>query len=191
MDKKTLIKQISHCTQCTQEEWQECAEVAKKYPYCAVVQMLSVVGEKAWRPYDMSRERLPKAEMYVPDTTKLRNIVMQATAIDPTEIDIIEEINAYQAVSFKTAPKSVLLTNFLENEACENDCYENSETRSVDELGKKSIEVNSTLITETMAVIYEQQGKNAQAIDIYEKLMVLYPEKRSTFAERIALLKSM
>jgi hypothetical protein len=45
------------------------------------------------------------------------------------------------------------------------------------------------VITETMAEVLGKQGKKAQAIDLYRKLSLLYPEKSVYFASRIDELK--
>jgi hypothetical protein len=58
----------------------------------------------------------------------------------------------------------------------------------VQELAKKSIRVDNSLESETLALVLEKQGKIAQALAMYEKLMVNNPEKSSTFAVRIAAL---
>lgn len=45
------------------------------------------------------------------------------------------------------------------------------------------------LISETMAVLYEKQGNISKAIEIYEKLITLFPEKSSFFALQIENLR--
>lgn len=105
--------------------------------------------------------------------------------------DILQAINSYQEVSFKTAPKSVILSNFLENdggiELSPNDYHE----IPIQELAKKSISPDNILQSETLSLILEKQGKYAQALEMYEKLMLIYPEKSSTFAVRIDALKTL
>jgi len=44
-------------------------------------------------------------------------------------------------------------------------------------------------VTETLASIYAKQGNRGKAIKIYQKLGLLFPEKRAYFASRIAELK--
>ncbi len=102
----------------------------------------------------------------------------------------MKEINAYQEVSFKTAPKSVILSKFLESGNCTPDDFAAANTASVEDLGKKSVREDDSLDTETLAIVCEKQGKFERAISIYEKLIVKYPEKSSTFAIRIAELKT-
>lgn len=49
---------------------------------------------------------------------------------------------------------------------------------------------SAEIITETMAVILVQQGKTDQALLVYQKLSLLYPEKSSYFTARINELKN-
>lgn len=45
------------------------------------------------------------------------------------------------------------------------------------------------VLTEPMAEVLAQQGKKQQAIDLYKKLSLLYPEKSAYFAAKINLLQ--
>ena len=103
--------------------------------------------------------------------------------------DVLQAINSYQEVSFKTAPKSVILSNFLEKDGGIALSDSGFEEVSIQELAKKSISVDNSLESETLAIVLERQGKYAQALAMYEKLMLNNPEKSSTFAVRIADLK--
>ena len=103
--------------------------------------------------------------------------------------DVMKEINSYQEVSFKTAPKSVILSKFLESGNYKPEELGQAEAVSVEELGKKSISADDSLDTETLALVLEKQQKYDKAISVYEKLIAKYPEKSSTFAIRISELK--
>ena len=50
--------------------------------------------------------------------------------------------------------------------------------------------VSLEFVTETLAQIYASQGYFSQAKEIYEKLILAYPEKSAYFAALIEKLKS-
>jgi hypothetical protein len=60
----------------------------------------------------------------------------------------------------------------------------------VESIAAHSLEDKDT-ITETMATVLARQGKNEKAIEIYEKLSLLFPGKSAYFAARIAELKNI
>ena len=51
------------------------------------------------------------------------------------------------------------------------------------------METNNDLVTETLAEIHIQQGNYPKAIEIYQKLILLNPEKKLLFASRIEFIK--
>ena len=105
--------------------------------------------------------------------------------------DVLQAINSYQEVSFKTAPKSVILSNFLEKDGGIELSESYYSAVPIQELAKKSISPNEALQSETLALVLEKQGKYAQALSMYEKLILNNPEKSSTFAVRIDALKTL
>lgn len=53
------------------------------------------------------------------------------------------------------------------------------------EKAMKSVSFGDGLVTEPLAELYVQQGKTEKAIELYKKLSLLNPEKRTYFASRI------
>ncbi|MBU6157973.1 MAG: hypothetical protein KGP35_02965 [Bacteroidetes bacterium] len=64
-----------------------------------------------------------------------------------------------------------------------------AEDNSVTKIAQNSND-SAEIITETMAGILVQQGKREQAILVYQKLSLLYPEKSSYFTTQINELKN-
>lgn len=53
-----------------------------------------------------------------------------------------------------------------------------------------SVQQSAGLISETLAFLLEKQGHRQQAIDMYEKLRLIFPEKSDFFARKIENLKN-
>jgi len=62
--------------------------------------------------------------------------------------------------------------------------YLNTENKA-----RKSSEEQFDLVTETLASIYANQAMYVKAIEVYKKLILKYPEKKSYFADRIKELE--
>ncbi len=58
------------------------------------------------------------------------------------------------------------------------------------ELAKNSLNEDYELVSETMAKLFIKQGHKEKAIKIYEKLILIYPEKNTYFAARISELNN-
>ncbi len=82
-----------------------------------------------------------------------------------------EQIDLIKAVS----KKEIKLATIKEIESIQNN----------ENLAQASTSLNDGLISETFAKILLQQSKKAQAIEIYEKLALKFPEKRAYFADLI------
>lgn len=215
MDKELFNTKIKHCDTFTLQEKLDIQNEKTHYPYCAPLQMLDLMSDKAANIFQWEERFAARVAMYMANNKKISANLAMVQTIDiatpadlalkqqieaaktkeyasdePTAFDIMQEINSYQEVSFKTAPKSVILSKFLEDGNFQPDENDVPDSRSIEELAKKSANPTHTLETETLAVVYEKQGKYDKAIEIYEKLMVRNPEKSSIFAGRIEELKN-
>lgn len=192
MNAQELLNRLSRMEQSTCEEWTENCQMAEKYPYSVPLRLLALAGTQVWGDRPISSQQM-RTEVLIANNASLpQQLVGKACKYEPLpdNFDVIQEINSYQEVSYKTAPKSIILSQFLDEGCQQSEQSENAETQSLEVLGKKSITADETLVSETLAVVYEKQGKVQKAIEMYERLAAKYPEKSSTFANRIADLKS-
>lgn len=193
-------------------EWPLLHRDLQRYPFCALLQVLDLLGGKSCGALSNIHDETSRVSLYAIDQQALNKLLSQTTynehpkastteAEQPVAIgepakknapdfDILQEINSYQEISFKTAPKSIILSNFLEsNEYLSSEITDDEEVVAA-ETNKKSLHEDTTIYTETLAVILEKQGKFEKAIEVYNNLMAKYPEKNSTFANQIELLKA-
>lgn len=217
MDKNsfgTLLDSPSHLNS---DQWDELRQLRDQFPHCAPLQVMMLAADKRCGVPLWERLSLPRVLLYMNDAARLyeqldqvrldnpphpvpdptSQVDLQRAYIGPsTEVradesfDVLQEINSFQEVSFKTAPKSVILANFLENDDAMHLSERTFEDVPVQELAKNSISLDSMLESETLAVVLEKQGKIREAIAMYEKLIRNNPEKNSTFAIRISALKA-
>lgn len=84
---------------------------------------------------------------------------------------------------------SNIIANFIKT----NPSINRPEDKTYDEeiaLANKSLEESYDLVSETMAELFVKQGHIKKAIKVYEKLILISPEKSTYFAARILKLKN-
>jgi tetratricopeptide (TPR) repeat protein len=164
--------------------------VLDRYPHSSIINVLALLADHA-HGFDTPEQRRA-AMLAMCDSAKLDDMLNRAaSANEAPSYDIFSEINTFQEVSFKTAPKSVILSNFLNAGPAED--VQKAQEAPVPEVhdDKKSIQPDEILGTETLAVILEDQGRYEQALAIYKNLLAHNPEKSSNFAARISRLETL
>ncbi len=125
--------------------------------------------EETLRKLQDSKERLP-------DSTEPPTA---ATPDDPSETD---EVTA-------STPQQIIIDRFMRANPSISREVDESEVRTTADLSEASGEMQDGVVTENLAEIMLKQGKEERAVDLYEKLMLKYPEKKAYFAEKINQLK--
>lgn len=97
-----------------------------------------------------------------------------------------------QLNTFDKTPKpdaTELLDNFIKNRPSIS--KGKAEFFNPENVAKKSEELHLDLVSESLAQLFEKQGKIEQALDIYEKLKLQKPNNIAYFATRIKELKDL
>lgn len=190
MDKKQFIEMLGNPAKFSSQDRGWLRAVLDRYPHSSIISVLALLADHAHGFDTPEQRRAAMLAMY--DSTKLDDMLNRAaSANEAPSYDIFSEINTFQEVSFKTAPKSVILSNFLNAGPAED--VQKAQKASVPEVhdDKKSIQPDEILGTETLAVILEDQGRYEQALAIYKNLLANNPEKSSNFAPRISRLETL
>ena len=211
MDKKVFNSMVAEPTVFTYQDKVEIQEERVRAPYSSLLQVMDLLSEKACGVMGGGAEA--RVALYLSPSqsieamlaaVKLKEERVVPAAAEPkkeekkeekrkedaAEVDILQEINDYQEISLKTAPKSVILDKFLEVTPRRDEDMEDDGEESLAEMGKKSIQPNKGLETETLATILEKQGRYDKAIVVYVNLMAREPEKKEKYEARIAELKN-
>ena len=191
MNKKDFNDKVTHCEAYTSQERGWLRAQLAKYPYSSVVATLALLADHAYNFDSAERRRAVALAMCNPQGLNSMLANARQTVAEQQSFDILNEINTFQEVSFKTAPKSVILSNFLQIATSEGQEIGTEEPVPAEAKDKKSLVADASLGTETLAVILEKQGKYDKALAIYENLLSRNPEKSSIFAPRIERLHSL
>jgi tetratricopeptide (TPR) repeat protein len=112
----------------------------------------------------------------------LNTTAVQATDIPETDIENFNE-------KIKKLKQTEIIDQFIKTEPRITSASALDKEAPTKDLAEKSIKAPAELVSENLANIMRKQGKTDKAIEIYEKLMLKYPEKKSYFAEKIESLK--
>ena len=191
MNKKEFNEQVSLCENYSSQDRGWLRAMMAKYPYSSVVGVLALQADHAFGFDTVEQRRAVARSMCNPQGLNTLLTKARQKAVEVQNFDILNEINTFQEISFKTAPKSVILSNFLQIATSEGEETPAGEAKPAETKDKKSLTADASLGTETLAVILEKQGKWDKALAIYENLLARNPEKSSIFAPRIANLKGL
>lgn len=214
MEKDKLSNIINNPSELTFQDRVLIQDEYSSAPYSALLRILNTLSCKACNISSDKGSNIQIVTLFLPTYNNLQTLIdavklkddKGANTVEPKLVktpaaaatdnnngsneDILKEINNYQEISFKTAPKSVILDKFLETAAYTDTNTAKIEPVEVSEVGKKSIQPDNSIYTETLASVLEKQGKWDKAIEVYKNLSAKHPEKSSIFATRIHELET-
>jgi tetratricopeptide (TPR) repeat protein len=109
--------------------------------------------------------------------------LLQATDIDEKNLDSFNE-------KIKKLKQTEIIDHFIKTEPRISSLSTFSKEPPTKDMSEQSIKAPPGLVSENLANIMIKQGKTDKAIEIYEKLIVKFPEKKSYFAEKIESLRN-
>ncbi|MBP7273093.1 MAG: tetratricopeptide repeat-containing protein [Saprospiraceae bacterium] len=138
----------------------------------------------------------PKAEQQVIETeiiekgeivsTQKETIIQTNTAPKSAFSSWLRQLKPV-AKKTSTQPESDTIKN-TKNQNTEKPVEKSDSPSIAKQLAKQSLQEDGDIATETLAQLLEKQGRWDKAIRMYEKLLLLFPEKSSFFATKIEVL---
>jgi len=127
------------------------------------------IEEKVKKSSPKKKTRTPAAQEDILESIKRKE---KKEILDEKKKEQIDLIKAF-------SKKSIKLATIKEIEANQNN----------ENLAAESTKISDKLISESFAKILTAQGKNKMAKEIYQKLILKFPDKRAYFADLIEKLK--
>lgn len=209
MNATQFLELIQKADQLEKADYLQLKKVQKNFPFFYISHALSTRFEVKNQD---SIPSLPLAAVTSADRVWLKNWLNEPLAANVQEVDTVpsekEEDSSSSKPKKRATPKEDLIESIRRKEKKEIlDAKKREQIDLIKAFSKKEIKLatikeieanqnnenladastslNEGLMSETFAKILLQQSKKAQAIEIYEKLALKFPEKRAYFADLI------
>jgi tetratricopeptide (TPR) repeat protein len=163
----------------------ELAQLVEAHPYFHAGHQL-LLKSLTIKEKDLT-DQLEKSTLCVCNRTILRNYIREPD-IFYQQTGMLQRPEAQESFSPKNAQPDNATEHLIEKFLALNPKVTPSDTAYQVDL-TAGLQNNQDLATETLADIYIRQGHTKKAIEIYERLILKYPEKHVYFASRIERLK--
>ena len=120
---------------------------------------------------------------------KMASTDEKTSVSEPDVVTVLEDqIDEYSAAQSYEADLQREVVDMEEEEG--EVLLDTASSEQVKALADKSLEMNTGVVTETLAKLMLMQGKKSESIALYEQLRLKYPEKSDYFAARIEAIKA-
>lgn len=215
MDKNSLTRLLNHPETIDTQDVSKLKLLVEEYPYFTAAQVLLAVGMRR-NGHELMTQQLQCAAAMAPDRNQLRKL---CTQLPDEYVETLEDLNNEMALLEEKKKTLDELKAIIENKIAELEKKKKSPKKEEKKLSKteiidkfiaenpsisrpkqeffnpisaaqESVIDQENIVSETLAMIYANQGYYEKAISIYEKLKVKYPEKSIIFAGQINALKN-
>lgn len=208
MNATQFLELIQKADQLEKEDYLQLRKVQKNFPYFFLSHLLStrfeVINQENSPSLSLaaitSADRIwLKHWLFQPIATEVKEEKVNQSKSEETNFskpkkkvalkeDLIESIKRKEKKEILDSKKQEqidLIKAFSKKEIKLATIKEIESNQNNENLADASTNLNEGILSETFAKILLQQSKKAQAIEIYEKLALKFPEKRAYFADLI------
>lgn len=213
MNAEQFLQLISRQKSPSKQDALEAKKLQEVFPYFLAPHVISAIYESKKKPEETS-DSLASAAINSSDRIWLKSLlypqssgeqptleqvsptpkkeVSKPTRRKPKGDDLIENIRKREKKEILDEKKKEqinLIREFSKKSIKLATIKEIELNQNKENLAESSTKFNSNAVSESLAVILTTQGKPEMAIEIYEKLMLKFPDKSAYFADLITKLK--
>jgi tetratricopeptide (TPR) repeat protein len=188
MNRFDFLKYLKRSQSFEDENLEHLEKLVKIYPYCQIVQVLFACSLYMYNDPAFAIQ-LKIAAAYASSRRQLKILLDESVVEEKKEIIGAqpEQENYFLPDSDIILKKEEIIEKFIREEP--RISRPKSEFYNPSESSLRSSQDEDDIVSETLAKLYSQQGNNAKAIRIFQKLSLLFPEKSSYFAAQIKNLQ--